>query len=102
MSTNSYWCGKKNNATAKIVRAYFGLPVEPLTVINIENAGMNTDDPRMDVERFIPDLQSVLAAPRSLEWLVTRIQRPRKLPSSARHVLPSIGQLLHATLKEKR
>lgn len=69
MSTNLYWSGKKNNATTKSVRAYFGLPVEPLTAINTENAGIGKDDPRMDVERSIPDFQRILAARRPLKWL---------------------------------
>lgn len=69
MAAVPFWMCKRNNATSNITRAYFGLPIEPLTAINIKNADENTDDPRMEIERDIPGLQKELSEGTPLDFL---------------------------------
>lgn len=82
--TVPFWQHKKNNAATKITRAHFGLPVEPITAININNAGKDTNDPQMSIERDIAEIQKQLSYAHSLEWLDEYTESIRGQPGKVR------------------
>lgn len=66
---NGAFKGVKNNAATKFCMVYFGLPVEPLTEINIYNAGKCKDDQRDQVELDFSILPIIYGAEADLEFL---------------------------------
>jgi hypothetical protein len=60
--------GAKTNLTTKLTMLHFGLPVEPLSLNNILNAGRDEIDPD-DAPEDLPKVQRIMYAEKPLEFL---------------------------------
>jgi hypothetical protein len=60
--------GAKNNIITKLTMLHFGLPVEPLSMMNILNAGTDEDDPD-DAPADLPRVQRIVFTEKPLEFL---------------------------------
>jgi hypothetical protein len=60
--------GAKNNLITKLTMLHFGLPVGPLSLTNVLNAGFDEDDPD-DAPEDLPRVQRIMFAEKPLEFL---------------------------------
>lgn len=77
---NGAFKGVKNNAVTKFCMVYFGLPVEPLTMANILNAGMDADDAREKIDPDYSILAKIYGAEADLEFLDSYHERAYGYP----------------------
>ncbi|KUJ09587.1 uncharacterized protein LY89DRAFT_740673 [Mollisia scopiformis] len=76
---NGPFKGQKNNIITKITMLHYGLPVEPVTLTNINNSGKDDDDPD-DAPSSPPRVQRMMWAEKPLEFLDKYYERGHGFP----------------------
>jgi hypothetical protein len=71
--------GAKDNLATKLTMLHFGLPVAPMTLNNVFNAGKDEDD-LPDAEADLPRVQRIMFAEKPLEFLDLYHQRSYGFP----------------------
>jgi hypothetical protein len=71
--------GANNNLITKLTMLHFDLPVEPLTLNNILNAGNDENDPE-DAPEDLPRVQRIMYAEKPLEFLDSYHERSYGFP----------------------